>query len=79
MFLVNPSKGPKKTHKAASKYMKESGALIKKGIKRYLEVGNVKNLPESGVKRAATTKEDTAIVEEWRENANYLPEILKFC
>ena len=62
VFLVNHEKGPKLTYKAAAKYIRKSEAFVKKWVQRYLEVGNVDDLPERGLSRATTTKEDKAIL-----------------
>ncbi|EGI64037.1 PREDICTED: neurofilament heavy polypeptide-like [Acromyrmex echinatior] len=62
VFLVNHAKGPGLTYKAAAKYIRKSEAFVKKWVQRYLEVGNVDNLPERGLSRATTTKEDKAIL-----------------
>lgn len=62
VFLVNHAKGPKLTYKAASKYMRKSETFVKTWVKRYLEVGNVDDLPERGLARITTTKEDKMIL-----------------
>ncbi|XP_018359900.1 PREDICTED: uncharacterized protein LOC108759087, partial [Trachymyrmex cornetzi] len=62
VFLVNHAKGPKLSYKAAAKYIRKSEAFVKKWVQRYLEVGNVDDLPERGLSRATTTKENKAIL-----------------
>ena len=62
VFLVNHAKGPKLTCKAAAKYIRKSKAFVKKWVQQYLEIGNVDDLPERGLSRATTTKENKAIL-----------------
>jgi len=62
IFLVNYAKGPKLSYKAAAKYVRKSETFVKKWVKRYLEVGNVDDLPERGLDRVTTTKEDKMIL-----------------
>ncbi|KYN33128.1 hypothetical protein ALC56_12605 [Trachymyrmex septentrionalis] len=62
VFLVNHAKGPKLTCKAAAKYIRKSEAFVKKWVQQYLEIGNVDDLPERGLSRATTTKENKAIL-----------------
>ena len=68
VFLVNHAKGPKMTYKAASKYMRKSEAFIKTWVKRYLEVGNVDDLPERKLARVTITKEDKTILRLFQDN-----------
>ena len=42
--------------------MRKSEAFVKKWVKRYLEVGNVDDLPERGLSRVTTTKTDKVIL-----------------
>jgi len=51
VILVNHPKRPKLTNKAATKYMLKFESIVKKWVKRYLEVGNVDDLPARGLSK----------------------------
>jgi len=51
VIFVNHPKRPKLTNKAAAKYMRKFESFVKKWVKRYLEVGNVDDLPERGLSK----------------------------
>lgn len=70
VFLVQHPKGPKLTYAAAAASLKKSQAFVKKWVKRYLEVRNVDDLPERGLARVTTEKQDKAIVRLFEANPN---------
>lgn len=68
VFLVQHTKGPKLSYKSAAKYMKKSESFVKKWVKRYLDVGNVDDLPERGSSRVTTKNQNRAIVRLFQDN-----------
>lgn len=69
VFLVHHTKGPKLSYISAAKYMKKSESFVKKWVKRYIEVGNVDDLPERGSSQVTTEKQDRAILRLFQNNS----------
>lgn len=70
-FLFNHQKEHKMTYNVVSNYMRKPEAFTKKRVKRYLEVGNMDDMPDNRKKRSIQWIDDQR-----RENSNNLPEIL---
>ena len=56
------------SRKAAAKYIKKSKAFVNKWLKRFEETKTVDDLPERGVKRKTTDKEEKQIVNMFSSN-----------
>lgn len=62
VFLCTHPRGPKLSIPAAARYMQKSVAFVRKWVRRWRETGTVDDLPQRGLTRTTTVREDRAIV-----------------
>lgn len=68
VFLVHHAKGQKLSYKSAAKYIKKSESFVKKWVKRFLDVGNVNDLPKRGSCRTTNKQEDREIIRLFKDS-----------
>ncbi|CAK9825932.1 hypothetical protein ANTRET_LOCUS3857 [Anthophora retusa] len=68
VFLCKHPKGPKMSHVAAAKYIGKSKTFVKKWVVRYESTKTVDDLPDRGVKRKFSEKDDKQILTLFSKN-----------
>lgn len=68
VFLCSHPKGPKMSSVAAAKYIKKSKSFVKKWVNHYSLHKNVDDLPDRGITRTSTRRQDSVIIQLFEEN-----------
>ncbi|CAK9834333.1 hypothetical protein ANTRET_LOCUS10879 [Anthophora retusa] len=72
VFLCKHPKRPKMSHAAAAKYIGKSKTFVKKWVMRYESTKIVDDLPDGGVKRKFSEKDDKRILTLFSKNLGLL-------